>query len=136
MPEAACTPGANASTCLQDTQGEGERPEPPQVSAGPKGASQAAHAVSSAQDVTVFSGQCVLWSGWVTSEPSHCTATVVILPIAITAPEEEEGLISLSSPSLLKKTVLPNVSTFTHCYSNKVSYLLLHQSILLLNGYG
>ena len=49
--------------------------------------------------------------------------------------QRRRGLISLSSPSLPKKTVLPNVSTFNHCYSDKVSYLLLHQSTLLLNGY-
>ena len=94
MPEAACTPGANASThpivMIQNTLGKRKRPEPPQVSAGPEGASQAAHAVSSAQDVTVFSSQCVLWSGWVMSEPSHCTATVVIPPVVTAAPEEEE----------------------------------------------
>ncbi len=92
VPEAAHTPGANASThpiaVTQDTLVERERPEPPQVSAGPEGASQAAHAVSSAQDVTVFSGQHVLWSGQVMSKPSHCTATTVIPPVAITAPEE------------------------------------------------
>ena len=96
MPEAALTLGANASThpiaTMQDTLGERERPKPPQVSAGPKGASQAAHAVSSAQDITVFSGQCILWSGQVMSEPSHCAATTVILPISVAAPEEEEGL--------------------------------------------
>ena len=62
------------------------------MSAGPKGASQAVHAVSSAQDVTVFSGQYVVWSGQVMSEPSHCTATAVIPPVAVAAPEEEEGL--------------------------------------------
>ena len=93
VPEAACTPVVNASThpiaMTQDTLGERERPEPPQVSAGPKGASRAAHVVSSAQDITVFSGQHVLWSGQVMSEPSHCAATVVIPPIAVAAPEEE-----------------------------------------------
>ncbi len=92
VPEAACTPGANASALLQDTLRERERPKPPQVSAGPKGASQVVHAVSSAQDVTVFSDQHVLWSGQEMSEPSHDTATAVILPIAIAAPEEEGGL--------------------------------------------
>ena len=48
-----------------------------------------AHIVSSAQDITVLSGQCILWSGQVTSEPSHHAATVVALPVVAAAPEEE-----------------------------------------------